>query len=79
MFLHQFLAGILCDISKPIRAASEVKTLDQATKWARLLMAVDNDGLPPVTVTGDSTARGHAMPCYQDQLCSVTVAIAHVQ
>ena len=43
LLLHQFWAGLPCDISKPIRAASDVKSLDQASKRARLLMAVDSD------------------------------------
>ena len=41
--LHQFLAGIPRDI-KPICVISDVKTLDQATERAQLLIAVDVDG-----------------------------------
>ena len=41
LLLHQFLAGIPRDI-KPICVISDVKTLDQATERARLLIAVDN-------------------------------------
>ena len=39
--MHQFLTGVPSDVSKPIRAASEVTSLDQAIEKARLLMAVD--------------------------------------
>ena len=48
LLLYQFLAGIPCDINKPIRAASDIKTLDQATERARLLIAV---GPSPVAAT----------------------------
>ena len=43
LLLHQFLSGIPEDISKPIRAASKVKSLEQAVVKARLLMAVDSN------------------------------------
>ena len=55
LLLHQFLAGIPCDISKSIRAASDVKSLDQACEKARLLMGVDSDGPSPVAAVSDTT------------------------
>jgi hypothetical protein len=58
LLLHQFLAGIPRDISKPIRAASDVKTLDQATERAWLLMAVDSDGSSPAPVAATSDSSG---------------------
>ena len=57
--LHQFLAGILCDTSKPFEQPVMSRLLSKQPSRAWLLMAVDNDGPFPVTVTGDSTARGH--------------------
>ena len=48
LLLHQFLDGLPRDISKPIRAASDVKSLDQASERVRLLMAVDSDNPSPV-------------------------------
>ena len=56
LLLHQFLAGIPRDISKPIHLASNVKSLDQATERARLLMAVDSEGPSPVAAVSDTTA-----------------------
>lgn len=42
LLLHQFLAGIPSEVSKPIRAASDVKSLDQSTDQSRLMMAVNS-------------------------------------
>lgn len=56
LFLHQFLAGIPSHISKPIRASSDVKSLNQATEQARLLMVVEVDSPSPAAEVNDNTA-----------------------
>ena len=56
VLLHQFLSGIPEDISKPIRAASEVKSLEQAVEKARLLIAVDSNNPSAVAAVSDSQA-----------------------
>ena len=78
LLLHQFLAGIPRDISKPIRAASDVKTLDQATERARLLMAVDSDAPPPapVAATSDSTVCSSQLQELQGQISELTEQVA---
>ena len=76
LLLHQFLAGIPRDISKPICAASDVKTLDQATERARLLIAVDNDGLSPVAATSDSPAYSSQLQELQGQITELTEQVA---
>lgn len=55
LLLHQFLAGIPRDISKSIRAASDVKSLDKACERARLLMAVEGDATPAVATVSDAS------------------------
>ena len=59
LLLHQFLAGIPRDISKSIRAASDVKSFDKACERARLLMAVKSDATPAVAAVSDA--------CYESQ------------
>ena len=41
LLLHQFLAGIPPHVSRAIRAAADVSSLDKAVERARLLMAVE--------------------------------------
>ena len=55
LLLHQFLAGIPRDISKSIRATSDVKSLDKACERARLLMAVESDATPAVAAVSDAS------------------------
>ena len=55
LLLHQFLAGIPREVSKAIRAASDVKSLDKACERARLLMAVEGDTTPPVAAVSDAS------------------------
>ena len=57
LLLHQFLSRIPEDISKPIRAASEVKSLEQAVEKARLLQAVDSNNPSAVAAVSDSLAQ----------------------
>ena len=76
LLLHQFLAGIPCDISKPIRTASDVKTLDQATERARLLIAVDGDGPSPVAALSDSIAYSSQLQELQGQISELTEQVA---
>ena len=57
LFLYQFLSGIPEGISKPICAASEVKSFEQAAvEKATLLMAVDNNNPSAVAAVSDSQA-----------------------
>ena len=72
LLLHQFLAGIPRDISKPIRAASDVKSLDQAMERARLLMAVDSEGPSPVAAVSDTTAYSTQLQELQGQISELT-------
>ena len=78
LLLHQFLVGIPRDISKPIRAASDVKTLDQATERARLLIAVDSDGPPPVAanIMNDSATYSSQLQELQGQISELTEQVA---
>ena len=78
LLLHQFLAGIPRDISKPIRAASDVKTIDQATERARLLMAVDSDAPPPAPVAAmsNSTVCSSQLQELQGQISELTEQVA---
>ena len=76
LLLHQFLSGIPHDISKPIHAASDVKTLDQATERARLLIAVDSDGPSPVAATSDSTTYSSQLQELQGQITELTEQVA---
>jgi len=76
LLLHQFLAGIPRDISKPIRAASDVKSLDQAMERARLLMAVDSEGPSPVAAVSDTTAYSTQLQELQGQISELTEQVA---
>jgi len=76
LLLHQFLAGIPRDISKPIRAASDVKSLDQAMERARLLMAVDSEGPAPVAAVSDTTAYSTQLQELQGQISELTEQVA---
>ena len=44
LLLHQFLAGIPNAVSRQLRAAGEIKTLDAAITRTRLLMTIDDFG-----------------------------------
>jgi len=76
LLLHQFLVGIPRDISKPIRAASDVKSLDQAMERARLLMAVDSEGPAPVAAVSDTTAYSTQLQELQGQISELTEQVA---
>lgn len=47
--LHQFLAGIPPHVSRAIRAAADVSSLDKAVERARLLMAVETPHIAAVS------------------------------
>jgi len=76
LLLHQFLAGIPRDISKRIRAASDVKSLDQAMERARLLMVVDSEGSSPVAAVSDTTAYSTQLQELQGQISELTEQVA---
>ena len=76
LLLQQFLVGIPRDISKPIHAASDVKTLDQATERARPLIAVDSDGPSPVAAMSDVTAYSSQLQELQGQISELTEQVA---
>ena len=42
MLIHQFLMGLLTDISRQLRATGEAKKLMKVVERARLLMTIDN-------------------------------------
>ena len=45
MLIHQFLTGLLTDISRQLRATGEAKKLTKVVERARLLMTIDNQSL----------------------------------
>ena len=75
LLLHQFLAGIPRDISKSIRAASDVKSLDKlkACERARLLMAVESDATRAVAAVSDASYELHEL---RGQITELTEQVA---
>ena len=75
LLMHQFLTGVPSDVSKPIRAASEVTSLDQAIEKARLLMAVDGKDPTPVAAVNEG-ATANQLQELQGQISALTEQVA---
>ena len=74
LLLHQFLSGIPEDINKPIRTASEVKSLEQAVEKARLLIVVDSNN--PSAVAAVSDSQESQVQEFQGQISALTEQVA---